>query len=55
MALDLIEQWLAYINGIRLRTLLDSRREIDAVANQVIAGDHHVGQVQAKSQLQSTC
>jgi len=55
MSLDLIEQRLAYTNCIRFRTLLDSRREIDAVTNQVIPSDHHIGQVQAKSQLQAIC
>jgi len=46
---DLVEKRGADVDRARIGALLDARGEIDAVADQVVAIDHHVGQMQSEA------
>ena len=48
---DLLEQHGADIDGVRFAVLLDTSGEVDPVADQIVALDQHVGQMQAKAHM----
>ncbi len=50
IAPDVVEEDAADADGVRLRVLLDARRHIHAVADEILAADHHIGEVQAEAQ-----
>src|SRR5580693_945528 len=52
VAADMVEQHSARPNGPGRGRLLDARREIDAVSDEIVAVHRHVRKMEAKTHLQ---